>query len=206
VSPDEPKDRPIPFPAALWDDLLKVDPKKAALNAGAEYAEGVFFLDFLGARFTVDLNARLVSGPPDRTRANFDKALVLVIYLAQCGRSDPPDPAGRLIGPLELPSGAMFFRGPHVIATAPLEEGFGKNPQALTDKAFSMGAQPAPPYLFSWRVLPKIDVACMLYPEDEEFPAKATYLIDAHSHYYLALDAVWALFNVVTAELLAKTA
>jgi hypothetical protein len=196
------KDPPIPFPEALWDDLAKVDPLRAAGNCGAVYDQGVFRLEFLGAPFTVDPQTRLVSGPPDRTKADFQKALVLLVYLTWGGQGNPPDPSGRLVGPLEIPGGAMFFRGPHVIAAAPLEMAYGRNKEALLDKALSLGARASSDYLFTWRVLPNIEVAVMFYPEDDEFPAKANYLIESRCHYYMALDAVWGLINAVTNELL----
>jgi hypothetical protein len=103
---------------------------------------------------------------------------------------------------MEVPGGAMFFRGPHVIATAPLEQAYPTNPEALAERAFSLGAQKDPQYLFTWRVLPKVDIACVFDPQDDEFPAQAGYLVDAHAHFYLPLDALWGLINVVTLELL----
>ncbi|MDR3135214.1 MAG: DUF3786 domain-containing protein [Deltaproteobacteria bacterium] len=196
----------LPFPQALWEDLSKADPLRAAQNSGATFENGRFEVSFLGAPFVVDLAERTVIGPPTRKRADFQRALVLVVYLAHCGQNQTPEPAGRFVGPLEIPGGAMFFRGPHVIATAPLEEAYGKNPEALAAKAFSLGAQKSPDYLFAWRVLPKIDLACVLYPEDEEFPAQASYLVDAHANFFMPLDALWGLINVVTLELLPTNA
>ncbi|MDR1296710.1 MAG: DUF3786 domain-containing protein [Deltaproteobacteria bacterium] len=193
----------MPFPRALWDDLESVDPKRAAANAGATHEAGKgYVIDFLGAPFVVDPDKRLVSGPPTRTRADFAKALVLVVHLAHCGRTDPPDPAGRLVGAMEVPGGAMFFRGPHAVSTAPLEASYGKAPSVLAARALELGARKLEPYLFAWRVLPKVDMALMLYPEDEEFPAKGSWLVDAHCHYYMPLDAVWGCFNCATSELL----
>ncbi|MDR1310171.1 MAG: DUF3786 domain-containing protein, partial [Deltaproteobacteria bacterium] len=121
----------VSFPVALWEDLAQVDPIRAAANAGASFSQGLFVLDFLGAPFAIDTARRLVDGPSDRLRADFQRALVLLVYLAHCGRNDPPDPAGHLVGPLEIPSGAMFFRGPHAISTAPLENAYGRDPGAL---------------------------------------------------------------------------
>ncbi|MDR1677309.1 MAG: DUF3786 domain-containing protein [Deltaproteobacteria bacterium] len=190
------------FPPALWDDLSKVDPHKSAKNAGATYDNGLFTLDFLGAPFEVNLKDRLVTGPANRKKADFQRALVLVVYLVHCGQNQTPDPAGRFIGPKEVPGGAMFFRGPHQIATAPLEKAYAKSPEALAEKAFSLGAQKSTDYLFTWKVLPQIDLACVLDPEDDEFPAKAGYLIDAHAHFFMPLDCMWGLINVATLELL----
>jgi hypothetical protein len=192
----------LPFPPALWDDLARTDALEAARFSGATYDQGRFTIDFLGAPFTVDTNERLVIGPPNRKKADFQRAMVLVVHLAYCGQNKPPDPAGRLVGPLEIPGGAMFFRGPHAIATAPLEKAYGRAPEALAEKALSLGAEKSSDYLFKWRVLPKIDLACVIDPEDEEFQAQASYLIDAHAHFFMPLDAVWGLINVATLELL----
>jgi hypothetical protein len=150
----------------------------------------------------VDPSAKLVSAPPGRPRANFQKAMVLLIYLTQAAQGVAPEPAGRLIGAKEVPGGAMFFRGPHKLATEPLEAAYGANRQALLDKARSMGAAPAADALFRWRVLPNVEIGCYFEEADDEFPALARYSFDAHAHYHLPLDALWALINVVTADLL----
>jgi hypothetical protein len=192
----------LPFPSALWEDLARADPLKAAENSGAAHDQGRFTIDFLGAPFVVDLPGRRVIGPPNRKEADFQRAMVLVVHLAHCGLNQVPDPAGRLVGPFEIPGGAMFFRGPHEVATGPLEKAYGKSPGALAERALSLGARRSPGHIFLWRVLPKVDLACVLDPEDDEFPAQAGYLIDAHAHYFMPLDALWGLINVTTLELL----
>jgi hypothetical protein len=192
------------FPPALWEDLAKVDPLVVAKNSGADYEQGRFTINFLEAPFVVDVHERVVTGPPNRSKADFQKALVLVVHLAHVAINPPPGPAGRLIGTMEVPGGAMFFRGPHVISTSPLEEAYATTPEALVKRAFSLGALMSDKYLFTWRVLPMVNLACVFNSQDEEFPAKATYLVDAHAHYYMPLDALWGLFNVATLELLPK--
>ncbi|MDR1487563.1 MAG: DUF3786 domain-containing protein [Deltaproteobacteria bacterium] len=192
----------IVFPQVLWDDLAKVDPNLAADIAGAKYVGGRFTVDFLGAPHVVDPSARLVTSPANRLKADFQKALVLLVYLAQAGRGQPYAPAGRLVGPNEIPGGTMFFRGPHKLPTAPLEEAYAASPETLAAKAVSLGAFEAPPALFRWQVLPHIEIACYFDPQDDEFPAQARYAFDANSHLVLPLDALWALINVVASELL----
>jgi hypothetical protein len=199
----EPEKPLIQFPEALWDDLAKADQALAAKEAGAALRpDGRFVVDFLGAPHEIDPAARLVTAPPGRPRANFQKAMVLLVYLTQAAKANAPDPAGRLIGPKEIPGGAMFFRGPHKLSTQPLEEAYGSDRGALLARAISLGAAKAEDALFRWKVLPAVEIGCYFEEADEEFPALARYSFDAHAHYRLPLDALWALINVVTADLL----
>jgi hypothetical protein len=199
----EPEVPLIQFPEALWEDLAKVDQALAAKEAGAELRpDGSFVLDFLAAPHVVDPAAKLVTAPPGRPRANFQKAMVLLVYLTQAANRSAPEPAGRLIGPKEIPGGAMFFRGPHKLATEPLEAAYGSDRPALLAKALSFGAVKAQDALFRWRALPKIEIGCYFEEADDEFGALARFSFDAHAHYRLPLDALWALINVVTADLL----
>ncbi|MDR2386358.1 MAG: DUF3786 domain-containing protein, partial [Deltaproteobacteria bacterium] len=103
---------------------------------------------------------------------------------------------------MEIPGGAMFFRGPHEVATAPLAQAYPTSPELLAQKAFSKGAEKSSEYLFTWQVLPKVKIACVFDPQDDEFPAQAGYLVDSHAHFFMPLDALWGLLNVVTLELL----
>ncbi|MDR2386842.1 MAG: hypothetical protein LBE80_04555, partial [Deltaproteobacteria bacterium] len=68
----------LPFPTALWDDLSLVDPQKAAQNSGSSFEDGRFNIEFLRAPYVVDVKQRLVLGPPNRLRTDFQRALVLV--------------------------------------------------------------------------------------------------------------------------------
>ena len=154
------------------------------------------------APHVVDPAARLVTAPAGRPRANFQKAMVLLIYLTKAAHGGAPEPAGRLIGPKDIPGGAMFFRGPHKLATDPLEAAYGSDRRTLLDKAVSLGAVPADYALFRWRVLPNVEIGCYFEEADDEFPAMARFSFDAHAHYRLPLDALWALINVAVSDLL----
>ncbi|MDR1546385.1 MAG: DUF3786 domain-containing protein [Deltaproteobacteria bacterium] len=193
---------PGAFPPALWDDLAAVDQKLAAQRAGATLGpDGRFTVDFLGAPHTIDPAARAVTAPPGRPPAGFQKTMILLVYLSRAGRDVAPGPAGRLVGPFELPGGTLFFRGPHELAHKELAAAYRRTPEELRRKAEDWGAWPEPPALFRWRALPNVDVALFFDPEDEEFPADVRWVFDAHAHYHLPLDALWALVNVISADL-----
>jgi hypothetical protein len=193
----------IVFPESLWEDLAKADQAVAAREAKAVLTpDGKFAVDLFAAPYVVDPAARLVSAPPGRPRANFQKALVLLVYLAMAGRATAPPPAGRLIGAKEVPGGAMFFRGPHKLSTKPLELAYANDRQGLLAKALALGAETAGDALFRWRALPNIEIGCYFEEADEEFPALARFSFDAHAHYHLTLDGLWALINEATNDLL----
>jgi hypothetical protein len=200
AKPSEPL---IKFPDTLWDDLAKADQALAAKEAKARLLDGKFVVDFLRAPHVVDPALKLVTAPPGRPRADFQKTMILLVYLAQAAKANAPDPAGRLIGPMEIPGGAMFFRGPHELAAKPVEEAFARNREGLLKKALSYGAAEAGDALFRWQVLPHVEIGCYFEEADEEFDAQCRWSFDAHAHYRLPLDALWAVINVVAADLVA---
>jgi hypothetical protein len=194
-----------PFPPALWEDLERLDPQSVAAQSQArllqEAEDPAYVLTFLGGPYRVQPKERLVIAPPGHARPGFQKTLCLLSYLIGAGSGPAPGLAGRVLSPMEIPGGAMFFRGPHELSTQSLTRVFGNDPEALARKALSRGAENFPGAAFRWRILPSVDIYCYLEPEDDEFPSRASWAFDAHAHYYMPLDALWGLINVAEAEL-----
>ena len=136
-----------------------------------------------------------------------DLLLEMVVLFYLCGRQQTvgeTPPPGRALSPLQLPTGETFFRGPHVIPTAPLAEAFGHDAKrflragaALGGRAWNRGEAS-----FVLTVLPFVEMHFILYGADDEFPAKATLLVSETIDHYLTLDAVWGLCNVVVKRIL----
>lgn len=191
-------------PESSWADLAALDPGERARAAGAAYKPGEGFqTPFLGGIYTLNPENRTLI-PPSGRLADYQKALVLVNYLA--GAQDILQNP-QMIPPRSLKGGDFFFTGSHALKTQPLADAFGRNAQALPARGAPLGAAavaaPAGDVSLWWPVLPKIALGITLYEADDEFEAEAVYTISANADRHLALDGLWALMNVATDELTA---
>jgi hypothetical protein len=187
------------LPAPLWDDVAARAPEVVVRSSGARLAPGGGFITpFMGGDYQVNPEARSIVAPAGRPEADFQTGLVLLTYLA---KAQDLGLAGRLVPGRELNGGEMFFKGPHAFAVEPIIKNFGRAPREFVARAVQLGASAVDEgsgYAFRWLVLPHVEVGCVLYPEDDEFPAAVTYLFDAYTHHHLPLDAVWSLINIVS--------
>lgn len=185
------------LPPALWEDLTARPPEQAAQTTGALWRDGRFALSLLGRPLAVDPAQRRVwrLDQPE-SRVSYQTGLVLVSTLS---RSLGVPPSGRLVTPEELPGGAQFFQGPHAVNKKPLVKRFGYDPQALLERALAMGGEAIEGADVAVKVpgLPMLPLYALLWAGDDEFEARAVVGLDAHAHYHLALDGLWALTNLM---------
>jgi hypothetical protein len=102
---------------------------------------------------------------------------------------------GRLVKPVNIKGGELFFRGSH---TLPLETLAGKYAGDATS-FFQKGRELCADFetlgdasvrLFP---LPKIPVTLILWLKDEEFPERTDLLFDSTAELHLPLDILWSL-------------
>jgi hypothetical protein len=192
----------------LWDDLEKLPPQDVASRSGASLElpnSGPFYtLDFLGTKYALDTGTRTIKAvSTENIPLEHQVSVVLLTYLIHSGKGPAPGLSLKEVGPFKLPLGDFFFKGPHELAHAPLEEAFGENPEKLLEIALSLGAT-RHHQGFKLQALPNAEVYVYLEPGDEEFPAEARFNFDSHIHYYLPLDAIFALVNCLSAVLVKK--
>ncbi len=192
------------LPVALWQDLEQRDPEQAAAACGARREKSAFILPILGRNYRVDPGQRLVQdiSRPGR-RVSYQAGMILVTTLA---RAQDIPPSGRMITPQELPGGRFFYAGPHELPLAPITARFGHRPRDLRERARLLGGGP-------WEEVEGVDAAVMLpglprvplyvllWAQDQEFEARAVVGVDERAHFHLALDALWALCNILARRL-----
>jgi hypothetical protein len=190
------------LPEALWNDLVDRDPMEAAASCDAFLEDGCFRLSLFSRDYIIDPAKRSIAEAlrPEH-RSSYQTGLVLITALAKA--QNIPQ-SGRMITPGELPGGRMFFAGPHELPTAPIVERFGSDAAGLIEAAGTMGGreidESADAAVFI-PALPRVPMWLLLWEDDEEFEARAVMGIDERAHYHLALDAVWAMCNVLTGRL-----
>lgn len=190
------------LPEALWNDLEARDPIEAAASCDAFLEAGRFRLSLFSRDYIIDPAEHTIAEAlrPEH-KSSYQTGLVLITALAKA--QNIPQ-SGRMITPGELPGGRMFFAGPHELPTAPIAERFGSDAPGLIAAAATMGGreieESADAAVFI-PALPRVPMWLLLWEGDEEFEARAVMGIDDRAHYHLALDAVWAMCNVLTGRL-----
>ncbi len=182
-----------------WERLSAREPEEAARATGARWTDGAFRLPLLGRELVVRPDHRTVTAGSGEG-VGYQRALVAVSYLA--GALDVPV-AGRWVAFRDLPGGGAFFRGPHGLPTHRLEAAYGSRPGRLLEAAAAVGgtADPGADAAAVVPALPKVPVRVLLWARTEEFGGSASLLTDPRAHLHLALDGLWALANVLVADL-----
>jgi hypothetical protein len=85
-----------------------------------------------------------------------------------------------------------------------LIERFGTAPEKFLDVGIVLGGSRIAygDVAIEFLALPRIPVGCVLWAEDEEFPARVTFLFDSSIHAHLPLDVVLALVRSVVTRVL----
>jgi hypothetical protein len=191
--------------SALYNDLSLLNPLEVKERSGAELSfvrdNPLYTIRFLGTDYTVDLKKRQVLAPVGASPPDYQAMIVMVSYLVNSGKGLAPGLSGMEAPPYMLPSGDLFFKGPHELMKAPVAEAYGDDPEALIAAAVSLGAVPHRSLSFRLKALPFVEVYCYIEPGDEEFPPDVRYNFDSNIHYYLQLDAIFAMVNCLASLL-----
>lgn len=189
------------LPDPLWQDVRSRDGQEAAQCVGATLTQSVFQVPMLGRIYQVDPVAQriTISGDPDY-RVGFQSGVVLLYALA---RSMGVPPSGRMVSPMELTGGKLFFQGAHTLATRPLAQCFAADPTTLADRANAMGAEAIGGADFAVRIpgLPLLPLYVLCWRGDGEDDGRAFIGIDDRALFHLDLGAVFALTNVLVGRL-----
>lgn len=177
----------------LLDELRRQverrSPQEAARAAGAAVSAGVVRLDYWGRKVAVawpSLEPRFEDGAP---LTAFDAGMVLYYLRLADGTLD----SGRWIGFRNLPDGAFYHLAYQRYSGDRLAQDFGDRPDSLRQAAGRLAGEPLPdvaPHAFAFRPLPRIRMAAIIWPGDEEFPARGAILFDASASHYMPTDGL----------------
>jgi Domain of unknown function (DUF3786) len=193
--------------AEFWLELAQLSPAEVTRRTGAALVSGAYRLPFLNRVLTINPETHIlqIEGPGARD-PDFRLCLTTLLYLSRV------DPAalGPLVSPLELAGGAGFFtaRGPHAIPRFPLEERFGQDLAGFLQAGELLGGESraAGDAALAFQVFPGLTVEVILWLADEEFPAHVSFRVPGTLERIWHLDAVLALMQLLTRELLTVAA
>lgn len=179
-------------------EALKVfkdlDPDHVAKASGA-----VFNPETKDFSLTYCTEEYLVSHPDGKVRfrnsseevPELERTILLQYLSNACGLP----PRGHWLTFIELPDGAHHNVPFQLEACVPIANTFGENLELFKEVGKQLGGEELKmgDAAFKLKVLPKIDLAYMLWEGDEEFPAKANVLFEGVSPTYLTTAWLYCL-------------
>lgn len=191
----------------LWHDFAKVDPQSAFKRSGSCLSsDGKLEIDILNRTFTIDQrNRKIQSGHPSFTGEHEPRLEIpLLKYLSE---ANPVAVSGEWVSPRDLPGGAQFFTGVHGVPVKKIIATFGGDRDRFAIACKKLGGVPVAfgDAGFILRLFPLFPVQVLLWLGDDEFPARASILVDKNAHLQMPLDAIlsalaYVEYSVVTVK------
>ena len=185
---------------SLWQALARANPVEVERRTGVRYVAGKYILPFLNRQLAVYPDQRQILGPEKSPEEpEFQLCLTALLFLLNVDAYQLPS---RQVSPKEYKGGVIFFQGPHALPTARLEESLGAQPELFLQVGRSLGGTEVGQgdAAVALQAYPNLTVEVILWFGDEEFPPQIILTTPAALERYWALDAIWALLNVVTRE------
>ena len=175
---------------ALRVEILATQPGRLAVNCGGTLVNQQIQLTYWGTGVGIswpDLKACKLA---DRSECSVYDAGMLLYYLRE---ADGTPIADRWIGYRELPGGNFYSQAFQGYTGDRLSRSYGEKPEAFARAAHNLdGIQLTglPGMAYAFLPLPRIRLAAILYPGDEEFAARASVLFDAAASHYMTTDGL----------------
>lgn len=174
----------------LRNEIRLTQPGRLAVNCGAELIDQQIRLTYWGQAVGIswpELKAcMLADGSPCSI---YDEGMLLY-YLRQ---ADGTPMADHWIGYRELPGGSFYSQAFQGYTADRLAPAYSERPEAYVRAAHlldGVSLTALPGMAFTFLPLPRIRLAAILYPGDEEFAARASVLFDAAASHYMTIDGL----------------
>jgi hypothetical protein len=165
-------------------------PEELAFRCGSFFEAGEMLLKYWGEEVAIswpELEARYTgSGTACST---FDTAMLLY-YLRS---ADGVPMADEWVSYRELPGGGFYHQAFQGYSGDRIAQAYGDDPAAFDRAALALGGwrlSGLAAHAFAFEALPRIRLAAILWPGDEEFPARAAVLFDGAAGHYMTIDGL----------------
>ena len=201
--------KPAPLGEKQWEDLQELNQENVCRRAAVSFdkQEGYYTITFINREYRFFVNEKRVEGPDGENDflALDDEFILLGLTYLLSAQEVPL--AGNWVSERNLKGGSLFFKGPHALPVYPLIKTFGKDAQKFLAVGMASGGKSVIEYgdaALKFQTLSRIPVTCVLWAEDDEFPARVSFLFDPSIESHLPLDVVLALVRSVV-KLLVET-
>lgn len=182
-----------------WEILRGLDPSVVCRNASVAFDEkgGYYILKSFCTDFSVSPEERIIKSlaPLGETIIKkyayfFNHSCLWYLINAK----DIP-PTGRLLKPVNIKGGEMFFRGSHALPLESMAKRYEDDKEAFIKRGIELCAEVLNYGDASIKLLPmpRIPVTLILWLKDEEFPPRADLLLDSTCELQLPLDIIWSI-------------
>jgi len=191
----------------FFEELDNMDPQDVCRRALCENgpAAGAYLIRAWGTDYIVKPKERVIVPRQDgMPPVNTETGLSIIFYLLKA--VDAPL-SGQWISEKELTGGTTFFRGPHAVPVGLIEEKFDDDLDAFKKACENMGGTPLDmaDASYSFPVLPRVPVAMLFWPADEEFDARARMLFDRTIESHLPIDIIFGISEELCFRLSGKS-
>lgn len=182
-----------------WEDLSILNPLDVCKKAGVSYdsVNGNYILRSFGIDFSISPQKRVIKnisleGENLLKRHSYFLNISVLCYLINA--KDIPL-SGRLIKPVDIKGGALFFRGAHVLPLDKVAEKYGSDKTGFIERGGSLNGKILGYGDASIELLPmpRIPATLILWLSDDEFPARADILFDSTCELHVPLDIIWSI-------------
>lgn len=176
-------------------DVLRAEvqgkhPGRLAVNCGGTLVNQRIRLQYWGKQVEISCAELKAYNMDNGLECSVYDAGMLLYYLRQ---ADGTPMAERWIGYRELPDGNFYSQAFQGYSGDRLAHVFGEQPDQYIKAAQALGGMALtalPGMAYTFLPLPRIRLASILYPGDEEFPARASILFDAAASHYMTTDGL----------------
>lgn len=182
----------------IWEALAGLDPKEVCRRTDVTFdpSSGHYLLKSFGRDFSVSsLEKKIANQAADGEvflkRLGYFFRLSVMGYLAVAKNVAL---TGRLLNPVNMKSGQLFFRGSHVLPLEKIAEKYGRDREGFLKRGDELRGERLGHGDASMKLspLPRVPVVLILWMEDDEFPARADLLFDSSCEVQMPIDVIWS--------------
>ncbi len=179
----------------FFQELDEMDAPKVAARAICEYDEkrNCYSIEAWDETYEVHpAKSQIICVSKGDMPVDIEFGLAILFYLliGTDGRV-----CGGWISEKDLPGGVSFFVGPHKIPVGLFAQKFGEDIEGFRATCEKLGGKPIKmgDAAYSFKILPRIPLAVILWEKDDEFDAEAKILFDKTIQNHLPIDVIFGL-------------
>jgi hypothetical protein len=174
----------------LREEIRAIQPGRLAANCGGNLVERQIRFTYWGEAAGISLPDLKTWNLTAGSEYSIYDSGMLLYYLRE---ADGTPMADHWIGYRELPGGSFYSQAFQGYSGDRLAKAYGERPEAFEQAAHAldgMRLNGLPGMAYAFLPLPRIRLAAVLYPGDEEFAARASMLFDAAAGHYMTTDGL----------------
>jgi hypothetical protein len=174
----------------LREEIRAIQPGRLAANCGGNLVDQQIRLTYWGEAASISLPDLKTWKLAEGSEYPVYDSGMLLYYLRE---ADGTPMADHWIGYRELPGGSFYGQAFQGYSGDRLAKVYGEKPEVFEQVVHAldgMRLNGLPGVAYAFLPLPRIRLAAILYPGDEEFTARASVLFDAAASHYMTTDGL----------------